>query len=148
MFIKRPSLALVYWIIFAFGCILFCYLDGKQRLDDLKLTQGLVIDQIPVRTRSRKSSFDVQRPQIRFFAAGTEYIFTDKNTPLAIGTTASIAYPPANPRDAYVYNFKHWIAVGFLVPAFIIACFVFSVIWISGAEYSPERTILPSNQPL
>lgn len=119
-----------------------------MRLQKLKLTEGVVIDQIPVRTQRLRNNYDVQRPQIRFFVLGTEYIFVDKNVQLDIGDEVRIAYSSRNPHSAYVYNIGHWIAEGFLVPATIFACFLFSVIWISGSDYGSKTVTLPRAHPI
>lgn len=142
---KKKLVVFTFLIIVPLICILYCYQDGKQRLSYLRVSEGIVIDQVLSRTRNLRHNFDVLRPQLRFYVHGKEYIFVDKGIQLETGSNVTVAYDPQNPYRAYVYNFRHWINLGFIVPTIIISSFVFSIIWISISKYPKKKEILPSN---
>lgn len=136
-----------YWVAVFTGLILYSLVSGMQYKWHRIEAAGKVVAQVNmpeyVVEKGDVRSIDHYRPQIAYTVGNTEYRYIDKERELATGTPITVLYQKGKPAAAESYSYLIWFNYNVLMPAFVIASFVFCVVLISITNYGKQREILP-----
>ncbi|MDB5196178.1 MAG: hypothetical protein JWP88_548 [Flaviaesturariibacter sp.] len=136
-----------YWIAVFAGLTCYSVIAGTQRKGQYKEVEGKVIEQVNMPfyrvVEGNIKSIDNYRPQIAYTDGKAAYTYIDKDRELKNGTVVQVLYEKADPSNALTYTALFWLDYNVLVPAFVIASFVFCVVLISITNYGKQRVIVP-----
>jgi hypothetical protein len=145
---RQKRFTFYYWSLVFIGLALSSFIVGKMHLSQCERVTGKVVDQVNVPNYrivdNQIRSINDYRPRIEYRVnSNTTSSFIDRSSKLPTGAAAQILYLKADPTQAVRYTPLFWINYSLLVPAFVIACFLFCVILITITNYGKQRVIVP-----
>jgi hypothetical protein len=137
----------IYWALFVLMYAIYSFIAGSIEKSNLIEVKGRVTRQVSVPEvylyNDELKSKDVLHPEITYPVAGGELKFIADRSKMKNGRTMSLLYSKTNPQDVRIYNILFWLRYSVLMPAFLIACFVYCVAFITMNRYEEKADILP-----
>lgn len=146
---KRPAkkFILIYWTLFVLMYAIYSFISGTVEKSDLIEVKGKVTSQVSIPEiylyNDELRSKNELRPEITYPVAGGEMKFVSESSKMKTGRSVSLLYSKTNPHNVRIYNILFWIRYNVLMPAFLIACFVFCVAFITMNRYEEKADVLP-----
>lgn len=145
--IKKFSI--IFWTLFIVIFSIYSFISGTLEKQDYIQVTGKVTNQVPVEEHYMYNGSirtrQVMRPEITYPTGDGQLSVVDNKRKKATGKTVQIIYLKTNPREIRIYNFLFWLNYNVLVPAFLIACFVFCVILITITRFDQKAEVLPGD---
>jgi hypothetical protein len=145
--IKKFSI--IFWTLFLVMFSMYSFISGTLEKQDYIQVSGKVTNQVAVAEHYMYNDAiktkHVNRPEISYSTGEGQLSFVADKRKMATGKTVQILYLKNNPRETRIYNIGFWLNYNVLIPAFLIACFVFCVILISFSRYDEKAAILPGD---
>ena len=144
---SRKKFALVFWTLFVIMFSIYSFVTGSIRKADYIQVTGKVTSQAVTAEHYLVDGFpkarEVKRPEITYPVANGNVtrVFNDRK--LSTGKTVQILYNKNNPTDALIYGVLFWLNTSVLIPAFLIACFIYCIAFITINRYEKKAEILP-----
>jgi hypothetical protein len=144
---SRKKFTVIFWSLFVVMYAVYSFISGSVEKKDLIEVKGKVTSQVSIPEiylyNDELRSKSVLNPEITYPVAGGELKFVAENSKLSTGKSVSLLYSKTNPHDVRIYNFLFWLRYSVLMPAFLIACFVYSVAFITINKYEEKADVLP-----
>jgi hypothetical protein len=144
---SRKKFTILFWTLFVIMYSIYSFVTGTIKKDDYIQVTGKVTNQVATAEHYMYNGYpkskEVIRPEITYPTADGNMTRVFNKSKLSTGKSVQILYSKTNPADARIYNFLFWINYSVLIPAFLIACFIFSVALVTINKYEKKAEILP-----
>ena len=144
---SQKNFAIIFWTLFVIMFSIYSFITGSIEKQDYIQVTGKVTNQVSVAEHYMSNGYpkskEVLRPEITYPVANGQMTRLFNDNKFSTGKSVEILYSKTNPSNARIYSFLFWIKYSVLIPAFLIACFIYCIAFITINKYGKKAEVLP-----
>jgi hypothetical protein len=144
---SKKKFSIFFWALFLVMVAVYSMIAGTIEKANYIQVKGKVISKVSVPEYYMYEGIiktkTVSRPEISYPVENGSLSFIPDKTKMDLGKTPTLLYSKTDPKNVRIYNLSFWVHFDFVFPAFLIACFLYTIGMITMTRYEAQAEVLP-----